>query len=237
MLDHECVPLLIDDLQLWFVEWTTLVNTSGTTFIDSIVNETPERRQYLIACTSRIIDRLGARAARGRGVFLRPNQTIPAGRNLGPHAYEAEIALLQRQYVPPGSRHDNDHAQITEIEVPPTTHELASTSAPFLPANIPNSPSPAPSGSMSKQIDTHFRLLREELVAPIRTAAQLVLTDWQDLKARKGNNELRRMISAGGGKYRGSDQVNVNVYSDVTFLQASVNKVSSRLCSLSISES
>ena len=61
----------------------------------------------------------------------------------------------------PGERHDNDKADITEINVFPTRAELMSDAREFLPSTDPDQPHFLTS-KLERHIDTHFRLLRHD---------------------------------------------------------------------------
>lgn len=77
-----------------------------------------------------------------------------------------------------GPRHDNDHADFREIMPIPTHQELVAISKPYLPSQ--SGPLAAVSSSwindgIESHLDTHYRLLREDMVAPIRSAVQCFL--------------------------------------------------------------
>jgi hypothetical protein len=78
-----------------------------------------------------------------------------------------------------GPRHDNDSAKIDEISILPTKNELQSPRPPYLPINHPAAPhfleGPA------RLFDIHFRLLREDMLGPLRSAIGFILD-----KARPG---------------------------------------------------
>jgi hypothetical protein len=65
---------------------------------------------------------------------------------------------------PEGPRHDNDHVDISDINIAPTHDELTTIEPPYLPYNVPGAPHTYPSNSMQRLLDIHFRLLREELM-------------------------------------------------------------------------
>lgn len=71
-----------------------------------------------------------------------------------------------------GPRHDNDDANIANIQLIPTTSEILSHRAPSLPKNT-SSPK-----SIEKLIDIHFRLLREEYVSELRSSLFLFLENY-----------------------------------------------------------
>eukprot|EP00898_Chlorokybus_atmophyticus_P005655 jgi/Chlat1/6090/Chrsp40S05670 len=70
------------------------------------------------------------------------------------------------------SRHDNDFVDFRRMSVIPTQAELLSTDSPYLPSNdtLPSSHH-LPAGTSERLLDTQFRLLRADLVTPMRVAA------------------------------------------------------------------
>ena len=71
-----------------------------------------------------------------------------------------------------GPRHDNDHADIFDIKILPTTEEIQSTRLEYLPSNDPTKQHlPGLQGLLDRQ----FRLLREDTVGQFRTAVQIEL--------------------------------------------------------------
>ena len=71
-----------------------------------------------------------------------------------------------------GPRHDNDHADIFDIQILPTTDEIRSTGPEYLPSNDPMKQHlPGLQGLLDRQ----FRLLREDTVGQFRDAVQIEL--------------------------------------------------------------
>eukprot|EP00051_Salpingoeca_urceolata_P025827 m.470433 g.470433 ORF g.470433 m.470433 type:complete len:1716 (-) comp20369_c0_seq2:130-5277(-) len=72
--------------------------------------------------------------------------------------------------LPPGGRHDNDHANYRDIEVIPTAAELTCRDKPFLPFAPSENDSPADETAEAEAelLDRQFRLMREDLVGPLR---------------------------------------------------------------------
>jgi hypothetical protein len=66
---------------------------------------------------------------------------------------------------PPGERHDNDHIDFRDVQVLPTPAELASEAESYLP---PPEGSELIDNPEAALLDRHFRLLREDLIAPLR---------------------------------------------------------------------
>ncbi|KAJ3092249.1 hypothetical protein HK102_009383 [Quaeritorhiza haematococci] len=78
------------------------------------------------------------------------------------------------EYDPPGQlsekgpRHYNDHERIQDIGIVPTMDEILCGRGPFLPGSSPQAPHFYPLGP-GRWIDTQFRLLREDMVGPLRS--------------------------------------------------------------------
>ena len=95
-----------------------------------------------------------------------------------------------------GPRHDNDHANICDIKILPTTEEIQSPRLEYLPASDPTKHHlPGLAGLLDRQ----FRLLREDTVGQLRDAVQVECTrlntsaDAQTLRKRQ-NNGVRNII-------------------------------------------
>ncbi|CAM9827572.1 unnamed protein product, partial [Hapterophycus canaliculatus] len=73
-------------------------------------------------------------------------------------------------------RHDNDAENISEISVAPTAGEILCERPPYVPRNAPSTwdsmdhLKPLAPGSPAAVLDTHFRLLRQDFVEPLREA-------------------------------------------------------------------
>ncbi|KAG6957112.1 hypothetical protein JG688_00011105, partial [Phytophthora aleatoria] len=100
-----------------------------------------------------------------------------------------------------GPRHDNDHRDIRDIQLLPTTEECLSREAPLLPGNYPFHENAhwLPPGP-ERWVDTHFRLYREDLCGTIRSCLQ----DLEHRLAGSGGN-------LAAGRLRDAD-VDYNVY-------------------------
>ncbi len=66
-----------------------------------------------------------------------------------------------------GPRHDNDHADFRAIAVMPTAAELLALREPFVPPNCA-----AYTDTVDQYLDMQFRLLREDLLNPLRSGLQ-----------------------------------------------------------------
>ncbi|KAG0210173.1 hypothetical protein BGX28_009613 [Mortierella sp. GBA30] len=130
------------------------------------------------------------------------------------------LVYLLRTYDPPGhlsengSRHDNDHAEISEISILPTQEEVTCQRAPFLPSNgIPDAPHFLPPG-WKRQIDIHFRLYREDMLDSMRKGITAFLTALERTDVGKEgillkHKELKKHLD---------NDVSLNVYGSVRFL-------------------
>ncbi|KAI4273758.1 MAG: hypothetical protein L6R38_006265 [Xanthoria sp. 2 TBL-2021] len=95
-----------------------------------------------------------------------------------------------------GPRHDNDHADIFDIKILPTTDEIQSPRLEYLPSSDPTKHHlPGLAGLLDRQ----FRLLREDTVGQFRDAVQIEckrLTQSADAQSppKRQNNGVRNII-------------------------------------------
>jgi hypothetical protein len=68
----------------------------------------------------------------------------------------------------------NDNA-CREIVISPTMDEFLCPEKPYLPANRPGAPNHLPAHSVDRLLDTHFRLLRNDLMGPLLDSVQKML--------------------------------------------------------------
>ncbi|KAG0018306.1 hypothetical protein BGZ82_000484 [Podila clonocystis] len=127
------------------------------------------------------------------------------------------MTQLHNAFDPPGvlsadgPRHDNDHVEISEIYIHPTQQEITCSRAPFLPSNgLPDSPHFLAHG-WKRQVDTHFRLYREDTLEPLRRSTMLFLDALKQTPSREEdrllkNKELCELLD---------NNVSLNVYSNV----------------------
>ncbi|KAL1965266.1 hypothetical protein VTN77DRAFT_5868 [Rasamsonia byssochlamydoides] len=72
----------------------------------------------------------------------------------------------------PGGRHDNDHADICNINIMPTSQEISCSQTEYLPVK---DPAEWHVGGIDGLLDRNFRLLREDTVGQLRDAIHAVL--------------------------------------------------------------
>lgn len=72
---------------------------------------------------------------------------------------------------PHGPRHDNDFIDFRRVRIGPTEAEVLAPRAPFLPVNAAGAAPHAGVRGADALLDTHFRLLRHDLLAPLLDSA------------------------------------------------------------------
>ena len=128
--------------------------------------------------------------------------------------------------VPPGTfdgqtlvpRHDNDHFDIKDIRIIPTMEEILCVCAPALPGNYLYAESAhwLPSGP-DRLLDTHFRLLREDMLASIRSGISSLLDAIIDTPEGIPTGRFRGAPKSRDSMVTSAD-VDVFVYSNATVL-------------------
>ncbi|CAE6531432.1 unnamed protein product [Rhizoctonia solani] len=206
----------------WFEEWVVALRSTPP-FNDECTTYDEDKRQLVINNIRADKERV-LRIVQRENVRLVNEQERPTRQNA---TTEGLIATLQRNcdYDGPGERrekgprHDNDKVSISDIRVAPTNDELVCQDDPFLPGNFAEAPHFYDPKSVERLIDVQFRLLREELIAPIRMATQLIVSNLQ--KPSGATTELSKLIQAGGGRYRApanaQESVMFSVFPNVTF--------------------
>ncbi|GBB94416.1 hypothetical protein RclHR1_02350015 [Rhizophagus clarus] len=135
----------------------------------------------------------------------------------------------EKTYDPPGElskygkRHDNDFSEISKISIIPTNDEVLCERSPFLPTSHRYSLHFLPNGA-ARLLDTQFRLLREDLLNPIRGGLSNLLTAL--LQERSSNSDVKlskelKKVQDLGGRFSYNDGSNENsdlqVYTNVQF--------------------
>ncbi|KEP50888.1 NFX1-type zinc finger protein [Rhizoctonia solani 123E] len=217
-----------EQIARWFEEWATALR-SIPPFNDECTTYDEDKRQLIINNIRADKDRV-LRIVQRERVMLVNREERPTRQGA---TTEGLIASLQRNcdYDGPGERrekgprHDNDKVAIVDIRVAPTNDELVCQDDPFLPGNFAEAPHFYDSKSVERLLDVQFRLLREELIAPIRMATQLILSDLA--KPDKATTILSKLIQDGGGRYRApanaQESVIFSVFPNVTFQPLALN--------------
>jgi hypothetical protein len=156
--------------------------------------------------------------------FLNEQDSIDES-SLESYREKSQLADLKRSYDPPGElsnhgpRHNNDFSDISKISIIPTGEEILSDRLPFLPTNILGAPHFLPEGA-ARLLDSQFRLLREDMLNPLRVGIRSFL---QFLADPKRNNYKLKKYQEKGGKYR-QDNGDLYIYPKARFVRISVDK-------------
>ncbi|CCO36196.1 NFX1-type zinc finger-containing protein 1 [Rhizoctonia solani AG-1 IB] len=216
---------LVQNAVQWFDEWSNYV-TIGSGFQDEITSYSDEIRSFLIKNLNSGKKEMLSIIERDKIRVVDPSRRII---HSGPISSEAQLAHLQRilEHDGPGElrtsgpRHDNDHLLIENIRIAPTHQELMCETAPYLPPNFPGAPHFFEETSTQRLLDIQFRLLREELIAPIRMAIQFVVSDIQNPPENGSKTRLSQILEAQGGRYsaqtNNQDSVIFSVFTGVSF--------------------
>ncbi|KAK0433784.1 hypothetical protein EV421DRAFT_1718181 [Armillaria borealis] len=207
--NHPDIIVFVGNLVRWHDEWARLVVSSS--FEDTI----DPTVQSLTGSTNMLESR------------RRPKQSQGMSEE---HRSEALQARLTRTYDAPGAlrplgpRHDNDHCDIADIQIIPTHDELVSTALPYIPVNLPDAPHHLAPNSMERHLDIQFRLLREELVAPIRASISAIQLDFEAMQMPASGRgaqpvQLQNILKAKGGVYHNSgyDSSMFHIYTNAKY--------------------
>ncbi|RIA88937.1 hypothetical protein C1645_739024 [Glomus cerebriforme] len=137
-----------------------------------------------------------------------------------------------------GIRHDNDYVNISDIYIIPTREEILCDRQPFLPSSLPNTPHFLPDG-VARLLDTQFRLLREDMLKPIRGGISSFLTalseDWSSKNNSKLSMELKK-IQEEGGTFTYDNGMNDNgdlqVYTYIQFVNITCDRRKGLACTI-----
>lgn len=216
---------MVVKIRQFFDEWGTGIAATPPLFDNPLKSLQPMVGELVMGTIKETFDRLISIVEREQGKLIPSDQRERQSDRKG-ISQEGVIAALHTSYEGPGHRradgprHDNDFEDIYDIRIAPTHAELMCHVPPFLPANFYEAPHPAPPDSMQRLLDIQFRLLREELTAPLRKAVQLVYDDMKSPK--RSNTKLAELLQKKGGKYNGladsQESLMFNVYSGTKFV-------------------
>ncbi|KAK0440271.1 hypothetical protein EV421DRAFT_1712588 [Armillaria borealis] len=224
--NHPDIVVFVGNLVRWYDEWARLITTSS--FDDSI---DPTVQQLTLEQLKESISRLDAIVKREHTNAENRRRSVHTQGLREDHRFEALQNRLIQTYDPPGvlrllgPRHNNDHCDIADIHIVPTHDEMISPAPPYIPTNLPGIPHHLAPSSMERHLDIQFRLLREELVAPLRASVSALQADFNAMQApasrREGQSiQLERLLKAKGGMYRTSGSTSstmFHVYTNVEY--------------------
>ncbi|RIA86082.1 hypothetical protein C1645_780424 [Glomus cerebriforme] len=195
---------------------------------DALVSD-PEKRQYYFDILDHEMTRLNYVLSDGR-------RSLAAAKREAKNDVTSEIVLesrkmakmneLERLYDPPGElskdgpRHDNDFLEISKISIIPTKDEILASREPSLPSFMLDHPDSLPDG-IARLLDMQFRLLREDMLNPIRLGISRFLMDLD-----KNKSQVKKLREE-GGRFRydkGDISGDLNVYANIRFVSINVHK-------------
>lgn len=134
----------------------------------------------------------------------------------GPELPVGFVLDLPGQLSRSGTRHDNDWHLIDHIRILPTMGEFNSNRPEYLPINDMRAPhfleGPA------RLFDIHFRLLREDMIGPMRIAVNMIVSELQSSRVTDPQ------LSARFDHHRNSALASTRIYFDVTVDSAKFDK-------------
>ncbi|KAG6903063.1 hypothetical protein C0995_006250 [Termitomyces sp. Mi166 len=229
---HPKFNVIVRRLQAWQDSWIAGISASPPDFDDPFKGTNQTGRDHITGYLRNKVERLVNIVEREQTKLekaARRTKSVPSP-NPCANRDEGILSALHLTYDGPGEnsrlgipRHDNDFVYVEDIRIAPTLEELISTATPFLPANLHGAPHPHPDETMQRLLDIQFRLLREELTAPLRTSVQLVRKDFLSQGGDKvAKSRLHEVLRQRGGKYRGvvdtQEDVMFNIYTGVEFI-------------------
>ena len=127
--------------------------------------------------------------------------------------------------------------EISEISIIPTREEILCDRQPFLPSSNPDTPHFLHDG-MDKLLDIQFRLLREDMLNPIRSGLANFLTaltqDYSSSPDYKLSKELNK-VQRSGGRFsinNGVDNGDLQVYTNVQFVDVTCDRKKGFACTM-----
>ncbi|KAJ3852101.1 hypothetical protein EV368DRAFT_65176, partial [Lentinula lateritia] len=223
--NHPRIVDLIRELRSWFDTWNKAISQRPPSFDDNLDEDlrqlTVDQIRDSIGRLQEIIKREQAAAQTRKKPTKSPIVVSEADRN------QALLTRLKQSYDPPGHlrkdgpRHDNDGVEISTIQIIPTHAEMLCPVPPYVPVTLPDAPHHCRKDSMERLLDVQFRLLREELVAPVRESLSIIQDDLDTIASRRGSakmlTQLEEVVARNGGMYRtkGHNSVMFQVYTNV----------------------
>ncbi|KAF8997694.1 hypothetical protein BDQ17DRAFT_1428824 [Cyathus striatus] len=231
--NHPQIVTLVEDIVQWFEVWAADVSSNSSRFADGIATAESSVRRAMISQLREEVQRLldiVQRENEHAERLKRPSG--PTGITAAQRA-EADIMRFTQTYDAPGElreggpRHDNDFVHISDIRIAPTNAELLCPHPPYLPVFRSEAPHHLRENSMERHLDIQFRLLREELVAPIRSSLVAVSQDLNIIRessrrrVRRELTKLEGVFKKNGGAYKtsGFDSLFFQIYTNVEFAQ------------------
>ncbi|KAJ4474239.1 hypothetical protein J3R30DRAFT_649522 [Lentinula aciculospora] len=225
--NHPSIVPLVANLRSWFDTWEQTMSQSPPAFDDNLDADlqklTADQIRDSISRLQDIVQREHAASETRKRSATSSTAVSEADKS------QALLTRLKQSYDPPGHlrkdgpRYDNDGVEISSISIVPTHAEMLCPLSPYIPVNLSDAPHHCRKDSMERLLDIQFRLLREELVAPVRESISVIQNDLDTIATRRGRKntltQLEEVVARNGGMYRtqGRNSVMFQVYSNVQF--------------------
>ncbi|CAG8508580.1 12330_t:CDS:10 [Dentiscutata erythropus] len=234
---YKIVEKIEQTKKLW---QNTLQQDIGSTYNEPLASNVV-RREYFFTILDKEIDNMKKVLNYHRRNLL-SQKTKPNKPNK--HEKLAKKVALMLDYDPPGElskngpRHDNDFSEISKISIIPTKNEILCDRYPFLPTtNMDDALHHLPKGA-ERLLDTQFRLLREDMMCPIRLGIENFIKFISE--SAKNHAKIKRLQEHGGRhKYEdkeGMEGGDLNVYANVHFSDIKFNQRQGFSCQMSFTQ-
>jgi hypothetical protein len=215
---------------------------------DPLVNNL-ETREYFFTILEKEMKTMNKMLNNGRNNLIFEQNSVSKDLNSTlTQSYYKKLAIkvdAKRTYDPPGRlskdgiRHDNDFVEISNISIIPTRREILCKRLAFLPSTLPDSLHFLPEG-VSRLLDIQFRLLREDMLNPIRggifSFLSALLSDWTSPNNNSKLSMELRKIQERGGRFKYNNGITENgdlqVYSHIQFVTIGCNRRKGFFCTI-----
>jgi hypothetical protein len=120
------------------------------------------------ACSTADLDALSSKLEIMRNLVTAANNSLsPAKPTEKPHRAGVAQSSFPLEIEPPGGRHDNDFADISQIKLLPTDGEIVSDNSDYLPSTNLSQPQFL-QDPLLRYIDSTFRLLRHDIFGSVK---------------------------------------------------------------------
>ncbi|CAG8532918.1 23815_t:CDS:10 [Gigaspora margarita] len=227
--------------------WQNTLQNIKSTYNEPLVSDFA-RREYFFIILDKEIDSIKKILNYGRRNLLSQTTfTISSTKSNKPSTDYRKLAKKVASildYDPPGDlsengkRHNNDFKEISRIKIIPTKEEVLCDRYPFLPTmNIDDAMHYLPKGA-ERLLDTQFRLLREDMLCPIRIGIENFIKFISE--SAKNKAKIKKLQEHGGRhKYEnkeGMEGGDLNVYANVHFSVVKVDKRRGFYCRLGFTQ-
>ncbi|KAK4960881.1 hypothetical protein LTR10_001370 [Elasticomyces elasticus] len=164
-LNSTLVGLLETLSELLHREQRARFNEGLPNLLDSLDTSAKLMMGDSVVTSSLIISRVGDL----RSVVARAHALLSTGDDAEQQDQSTRALLTSypRDIIKPGGRHDNDKADITDMNIFPTRDEIMSDAKELLPLSDPDQPHFL-DNKLERYIDTYFRLLRHDVLGQLK---------------------------------------------------------------------